>query len=489
MTERNTSKIIYGSSTPRITSTPLELPSAGGVVSDFARELGLPLLPWQEFVVNEALKVTPEGKWAKSLNGILVSRQQGKTHLMRMIMLSHLYVFGSKQIIAMSQTRQLSLDTFKNAVDLAESMEWTRKRIKRVSRTNGQEELEVYCHHYPKACNEKCNRIRKYSIRAATSEGARGATADLLYIDELREIDAKVWSAAQPLTRATGGTTWITSNAGDDTSTVLKDLRARALLNDNPRMGWYEWSAPDGSKANPPDIKAIQAANPALGYTVELQSILDSAKYDNPDSFKTESLCMWVDALESPWNFERWNEGEAVISMEDGLPTYMGLDLTFNRDRAYLVSVQILDDEKYGVFVHEWHKDGGLNDVELASGIAEVARRFRPRVLAYDPNTAGFIAPHLERAQIRIEPTPWSSAKFAIACDQTLNAMNAGNLIHPGQKNLYEHLVSCARRPAGDGGFRISRRAATNPISAAVALVMAIGHATTPTPEPVVMSV
>ena len=175
--------------------------------------------------------------------------------------------------------------------------------------------------------------------------------------------------------------------------------------------------------------------------------------------------------------------------MQEDLPTYMGLDLTFNREKAYLVSVQETPDNKLAVFVHEWYKEGGINDVALAGEIAELARRFNPRVLAYDPNTAGFIQPHLARAQINAIPTPWGSSTFAIACDQTLNAMNSGRIIHAGQEVMHEHLVACAKRPAGDGGWRIARRAATNPISAAVALVMAVGHATMPQSEPVIMSV
>ena len=485
----DTSKTIYGLSKPRLQSPRLELPSAGQVVVNLAREFGQPLLPWQEYVVEDALQLTPDGKWAKSNIGILVARQNGKTALMRQVFLAHLYVFGSKQIIAMAQTRQLALDTFKQTVDLAESLDWTRKRIKRVSRTNGQEELEVYCHHYPKSCTEKCQRIRKYSIRAATSEGSRGSTANLLYVDELREISEEAWQAAVPLTRTTSGQTWTTSNAGSEASTVLNGLRTRALMNQSPRMGWYEWSASEGSQVNPPDIRAIQQANPALGHLIDLESILDSAKFDTKEAFQTESLCMWVSSMTSPWNMDKWNEGEKQITMQDDLPTYMGLDLSFNREKAYLVSVQVQPDENLAVFVHEWHKDGGINDVALASEIAELARRFNPRVVAYDPNTAGFIAPHLARAQVQSVPTPWSSASFAIACDQTLNAMNSGRIIHAGQDVMYEHLVACARRPAGDGGWRIARRAATNPISAAVALVMAVGHATTPQAEPVIMSV
>jgi phage terminase large subunit-like protein len=253
-------------------------------------------------------------------------------------------------------------------------------------------------------------------------------------------------------------------------------------------MGWYEWSAAEGSQVNPPDIHAIKQANPALGHLIDLESILDSAKFDTKEAFMTESLCMWVSSMTSPWNLDKWNEGEREITMTDGLVTYMGLDLSFNREKAFLVSVQVTPEDKLAVFVHEWHKEGGIEHTVLASEIAELARRFNPRILAYDPNTAGFIAPHLAR-QYQTVPVLWGSSTFAIACDQTLNAMNNNRLIHAGQPVMHEHLVACARRPAGDGGWRIARRAATNPISAAVALVMAVGHATEPQAEPVIMSV
>lgn len=472
------SETIYGSLKPRIASPSLNLPSAGPVVAQLADELGVPLLPWQNHVLNDALQILPNGKWARSSVGVLVARQNGKTSMMRMRILAGLYIFGEKNAIAMSQTRQLSLDTFKQTVDMAESLDWMRKRIKRVSRTNGQEELEVYCHHYPKSCDGKCERIRKYAIRAATHDGPRGSTADLLYVDELREIDAGTWAAVTPVTRARpNAQVFWTSNAGDLTSDVLNEQRRRALTFESDRMGYYEYSAPAGSSVD--DIEAWKMANPAMGYTINEQNIKDAATFDSPDAFKTETLCMWVDAIDSPWPMQVWNECEAEIALEDGLPTWMALDLNFNRELACLVTVQQRDDG-LGVFLHEWRKEGGINDLELVGEIAAITRRFPPRVLAYDPNTAGYIAPRLAQAYIRIEATPWAGAGFAIMCDQTLNAMQSRQLLHPAQDTLHSHLVSCARRPASDGGWRIARRAAQVPISAAVALVMAVGHATLP---------
>jgi phage terminase large subunit-like protein len=424
--------------------------------------------------MDEAL-VIKNGKWARSTVGAIMARQNGKTHAMRMRILAGLYVFGEKNVIAISQSRMLSLDTFRQVVDMAEGTEWTRKRIKRVSRTNGQEELEVYCHHYPKSCNEKCERLRKYAIKAANSESPRGATADLLWIDELREINQATWQAATPLTRARANAqTWVTSNAGDDSSTVLNELRQRALTFQSDRLGWYEWSAATDDIG---DLENWKMANPALGHTIQIENLEDSAKFDHPDAFRTESLSIWINAIDSPFPLDIWNDSEAAVQIEDDLPTWCGLDLTFNREKAYLVTVQEREDKKLACFVHEWT---GLSNIELSSEIATLARRFKPRVLAYDPNTAGFLAPQLARTGIPVAPTAWSSTAFSIFCDQTLAAMSGGQLVHPNQEILRTHLGATARRPASDGGWRIARRASTNPISAAVALVMAVGHATQP---------
>ena len=473
---------IYGYSQPRIASPSLNLPSAGKVVAELATDLGVPLLPHQELLMNEALYIK-NGKWARSTVGAIMARQNGKTHAMRMRVLAGLYVFGEKSVIAMSQSRILSLDTFRQVVDMAEGTSWTRKRIKRVSRTNGQEELEVYCDHYPKSCKGKCDRVRKYSVKTANAESPRGSTADLLWIDELREINTATWQATTPLTRARpNAQTWVTSNAGDDSSTVLNELRQRALTFSSDRLGWFEWSAASDDIW---DIENWKLANPALGHTIQIENLQDSAKFDNPDAFRTESLSIWINAIDSPFNLTAWDNGQQQIQMEDDLPTYMALDLSFNREKAYLVTVQQRGD-KLACFVHEWT---GLSNTQLASEIATLSRRFRPRVLAYDPNTAGYLAPQLSRAGIAVAPTAWASTAFSIFCDQTLAAMNSGQLIHAGQEILKTHLGATARKPASDGGWRIARRASTNPISAAVALVMAVGHATQPQAETAIVVV
>lgn len=478
--DNNLPSLIYGSSVPRIVSPKLEGRSLGPLVSDLAEHLGQPLLEWQKYVLDDALMVDELGNWKRSTNGILVARQNGKTHLMRMRILAGLYIFGEGSIIGMAQNRQLALDTFKQVVDLAESKQWMRDRIKRVSRTNGQEELEVWCHHYPGDCVGDCKRIRKYGIRAATSEGPRGATADLLYIDELREIKKEAWTAATPLTRARKNSqTWVTSNAGDGTSDVLNDLRQRALLFESSRLGWYEWSAPPNCDVH--DVQAWRAANPSMGHLITYEALLDSASRDTPDAVRTEMLCQWVESIDSPWNLQNWAlAADNNLTLEVGHETFMGLDLNFTRSEAYMITAQKRDD-KIAIFLTRWQKDGGLNDTELASEIAHLARLYSTRSMAYDPKTAGHIAPHLQRVGVPVVAVPWASTQFSTFCDFTLSAMNSDRLMHPNQETLHMHLVACARRPSSDGGWRIARKAAVQDISAAVAMVLAVGHAVTPT--------
>jgi phage terminase large subunit-like protein len=161
----------------------------------------------------------------------------------------------------------------------------------------------------------------------------------LLYVDELREIDVPTWSAVTPITRARpNAQVFWTSNAGDLTSDVLNEQRRRALTFASDRMGYYEYSAPAGSSVD--DMEAWKMANPAMGYTINEQNIKDAATFDSPDAFKTETLCMWVDAIDSPWPMQVWNECEAEIALEDGLPTWMAMDLNFNRELACLVTLQ-----------------------------------------------------------------------------------------------------------------------------------------------------
>lgn len=183
---------------------------------------------------------------------------------------------------------------------------------------------------------------------------------------------------------------------------------------------------------------------------------------------------------------DAWNDSGGEVQLETGLPTWIGVDLSFSRDKCFMVIVQERDDDKLGVFLFEFPEPGEYltdnpADLEkLADSIAFISKRYKARSVSYDPGTSGALAPLLTRRGLKVLSVGWGSQGFATACDQTLFAMGAGRLVHANQPALYEHLTACQRVPAGDGGFRIRRRSSQMPITAAISLVLALGAALAP---------
>ncbi len=81
---------MIGSTEPRIHTPLLKCASKAQEVADLAEKIGLPLIPWQRWVLDDLLSVDENDMWVKKTGIILVSRQSGKTHLARMLILAHL---------------------------------------------------------------------------------------------------------------------------------------------------------------------------------------------------------------------------------------------------------------------------------------------------------------------------------------------------------------------------------------------------------------
>ena len=243
-----------GSTKPRLSNAPVKGKSRIDEVLKWMEGLkseGEPmkLLPWQEHVLTDMLKVDKDDRWIRKTNLLLIARQNGKTHLARIRILAGLFIFGERSIVAMSSNRGMALDTFRKVCDVIEENDALSAQVKQIRVANGQESVELL------------NGAR-YEIVAATRDGSRGKTADLLFVDELREISDEAWTAAKPITRARPNSQiFLTSNAGDAFSTVLNDLRTRALSYPPKSLGYWEYSADDFSKIT--DKEAWYQANPA----------------------------------------------------------------------------------------------------------------------------------------------------------------------------------------------------------------------------------
>jgi phage terminase large subunit-like protein len=457
-----------GRTKPRIMTPALKGKSRIDEVVALAERIGMPLLPWQRFVMEDMLMVDDAGSYRRKTIGILVARQNGKTHLARMRILFGL--INGERIVAMSSNRNMALDTFRDVASIITDHDFLIEMLKAKPRlANGQERIEF-------------KNGGRYEIVAATRDGSRGKTADLLYIDELREITEEAWKAARPVTRARpNAQTITTSNAGDAFSTVLNDLRERALQYPSETFGWYEYSAPQHCKIWDKDAWAM--ANPALGYTITEDILEESVATNSVEATRTELLCQWVDSLQSPWPpgvIEDTTNSDLELPV--GRPTVFAMDVSPSKRSGALVAGQLLDDGTIGVGIMQlWSSEVGIDDLKMAREIHEWVLKYNPQVMLYDKYATASIAQRLEQSGLICEDI--SGQKFYQACGELLDAFVNTRLVHSGQPELVNHLNNCAMK-TNDAGWRIVRRKSAGDVTGAISLAMIVHQLSKPQSTP-----
>jgi phage terminase large subunit-like protein len=448
-----------GATEPRLHSPYINGKNRGDEIAQLAESISLPLLPWQDFVIRDMTSVDDENMFIRKTNLVLCARQQGKTHLARMMMLAHLYLFGSKNVIIMSSNRSMALDTFRQVAYAIEESSELNKQVKQIRFANGTESIEL-------------KSGARLDVVAATRDGSRGRTADLLYIDEVREISEEGFRAATPTTRARpNAQTLLTSNAGDAFSTVLNDLRERALSFPPKTFGFYEYSAPQFAKIT--DRAAWAMANPALGYTVTEEALEEAVATQPVETTKTELLCQWISSTQSPWpHMAVEDASDITLEMSPGPLTIFAFDVAPSRRDGSLVMGQVLPDGRIGVAVLEvFHSDISIDELYMADHIAKWCKDFYPRTVCYDKYTTASIAKRLEINGVHI--TDISGQKGYQASGDLYEALANKRLVHSGQDQLVTHFANCAAKES-DSSWRIVRRKSAGPVDIAIGISMVV---------------
>jgi HNH endonuclease len=117
---------------PRLHSPFLKGKSRIDEVAQLAEKIGMPLLPWQHFVLEDMLRVDADGGFIRKTNLLLCARQNGKTHLARMRILAGMFLFDEKKILIMSSNRAMALSTFREVAYAIEGSPELKKQIKAI---------------------------------------------------------------------------------------------------------------------------------------------------------------------------------------------------------------------------------------------------------------------------------------------------------------------------------------------------------------------
>jgi phage terminase large subunit-like protein len=466
-----------GVQTPRIHSKLNDLPSKGQEMIDFATELGINLMEWQKYVCIHGHKIRADGRWAHSELGLIMARQQGKSTLMMLRILTGMFVWGEGLQLASAHRLTTSLETFRQIVGLIETNPKLEKEVKKIRWQHGAEEIELFGN-------------RRFVVKAANNAARGLSKPETIHLDELREYkDEDAWSSMRySMMAAKNPQVWIYSSAGDQHSVILNKLRERALSSatTNDPIGWFEWSAEPDSPITLPSGEinwpAFAQANPSLGITIHPDN-LKAVINDPPDIVKTEVMAMWVDTINSAIDAQKWAMCQIdAIPLDPEQPTWLGLDLSPDRKFGALVAAQRLPGERFYIqLLHTWSNDYSLNDLAVANDIAPYVRKYNTQTVAYSKRTSQAVASRLNSAGIQV--TDMDGAIYAESCDRWLGAINSHRLQHSGQEELTQQTLSAAKLPFGDGSWIIGRRASRVAVCASVASSLVTYFATQPETE------
>jgi hypothetical protein len=464
---------LYGCETPRIHSRLRpDLPTRGQELIDFSNSIGFPLMPWQEWLALEAHRVKPDGRWLHPLVQLVVARQQGKTTFMKQRILMGLFEWDNKLQIGTAHRLTTSLETFRDLVQTIESNDGLAKQVKRIRWAHGSEEIE-------------CLNGNRYMVKAGASAARGISKPSTVHIDETRELkDETTWASLRyTMMAAENPQLWSYSNAGDQHSLVLNQIRERgigAAGGSSDDIGYFEWSSDYDKIDDSPKFWAGAAmANPALGHTVHIDN-LRAVMNDPADVVRTEVLCRWVQTISSAIPAGEWADcGMDGYEVDREKTVWFGLDCSPDRrDAALVLAQQISEGEFFVKLLRTWHNPISLDDKAIANDIAEHFAEYPVEVIAYSRRTSSAIAARLQPAGIPIADI--DGALYGQSCDELLGAITSKRLRHGNQAELTKQILSAARLPFGDGGWTIGRRASQSTVCATVASALVTHYATRP---------
>jgi hypothetical protein len=404
-----TSQPLRGATEPRVHSPFLKGKSRAGEVLEMIERLKMDeLMPYQKFVLNQMLMVNKKNQYRIKTALLCISRQNGKSHLGRVRIIWGMFYGGEKKLIIMSANRATSLMLFREIAWIIESTPELKAMTKAIRYANGGERIELL-------------NGSTLDVISDNSSSPRGRTADFLWIDEIREISEDGYKAAVPVTRARANAqTFLTSNAGDHFSSVLNGLVERAKDYPPETFGYYEYSAPQYCKI---DItsdyfwkSAVAPSNPALGYIITKESIEEAIATNPIEQTRTETLCQWIDSLQSPWPHGVLEEtSDNTLEMSVGAYTVFAFDVSPSRRNGSLVAGQLLPDGRIGIGILETYSSQmAIDELKMAASIKAWCDIYKPRLVCFDKYATQTIADRLLQAGVMCEDV--SGQQFYKAC-------------------------------------------------------------------------
>ncbi len=420
-------------------------------------DAGLRHFPW-ELDAAAAMYARSGDRWQFPDVCIVVARRNGKTTLVLPRIIEGLR--RGEKILHTAHNRDLPRETFVLLASLASKL-FPEFELK-VRWANGQEIVEL-------------NNGAHYRIASDRQGGGRGHGADLVIVDELREQKSNDLIAALTPTLADSkdGQSIYLSNAGDDSSVILNDLRARR--DTDPNLCYLEWSAHEDRDMG--DRDGWREANPALPQMPWMMQYLETQYTSRPQIFETEHLCRWVHSMAEAFVSElAWHRCQVTEFPAAHARRYMGVALDPSGKRAAAaLAWQNTDGSVSYAELGDWSDEAGLDLDPLGVQIRNLARLNRVRETAYSAVADVALARYLTKAK------PIDGRLFANASATFATLVETRQLRYVNAEALTDDLRWSSRHQTG-ATWSAVRAVDDHPIPATLAAIRAVWLASAPKP-------
>lgn len=451
---RTRSSAARGSDSPRI-APPVPARSLVAEYRQVATDLGLKTMPWQDTAARYQTAVAKD-QWMYREVATVVARQNGKTT--ELLPLIRMRLKAGRRILHTAQNRSLPRETF---LELATKMQGDPDVVE-IRYANGQEVI-------------KLSNGGRYTLVAPTKSGARGHGVDDVILDEVREQRTfeLVASIKPAITASRNPQIIYLSNAGDSDSVVLNDLRRRAET--DPRLAYLEWSAEPDRAID--DRVGWAQANPALGITIQMDTLEDFYRSLPPAVFETEHLCRWVITTQPRLVTEaQWLSLRAPL--ERSLRPMMGISMDPSGLRA---SAVVAWQQSDGTIACQVVADvtGDPIDVDtFGDDLHQLALKLGVTVVGFDSLTDSALAKHFKNAKAIVD------REYANATARFCIVVGEGRLRWDGPEAITDDLGWVGRRPyeGSSGAYRAVKATEDRPATAVFAAIRAVFLASGPKP-------
>jgi hypothetical protein len=443
---------LFGRTEPRLFPEPLRSltreTTRGYELIDFARDVvGEPFDPWQEWLAIHALELNPDGTYRFRIVLVLVARQNGKTHFLRVLTLWRMYMDGIRTALGCAQDLDVAREFLESCVETINGCPELAAEFGGEMKANGRQAFWL-------------TNGAKYKITAANRKAGRGKTIDQLNMDEIREQrNFAAWSALSKTTSArVYGQTWAITNAGDDESVVLNQLRDAGLSGRDESIGLFEWSGAEGCELD--DWDAILQANPGVGYNGPTpQAIKSALGTDPPNVYRTEVLCQKVDALDAAVDTGAWLSCKDARGKFDFTKQRIVTCIDVAPDGAHVTlcgAAELADGRVRVEVLKAWD-----STADARRDLPEVLEKIAPAAVGWYPSgPASAIGVTLRKIVVNKKPIQVVdiAGQDAIeACGEFADLVKALQILHPGDPLLNGHMAGSKKLNVGDG-WRFVRR-------------------------------